>query len=138
MKFLSLISPLRSSLQKRILRQWGTAAALTLITANAFAGEADIVNVTIESLGDGQFRISATVLHADSGWEHYANRWDVLDESGQVIGSRELAHPHVNEQPFTRSLSIRIPASVKSITVRANDSVHATGGEIFDIAVPHT
>jgi len=60
-----------------------------------------------------------------------------LDESGQVIGVRELAHPHVNEQPFTRSVSITIPDSVKTITVRANDSVHETGGKTVDIAVPH-
>jgi len=114
-------------------------AALALVTSakNVHAGEVDVVDVTIESLGDGKFRINATLAHDDTGWDHYADRWDVLDESGQVIGVRELAHPHVNEQPFTRSVSISIPASVKTITVRANDSVHETGGKTFDIAVPH-
>lgn len=110
---------------------------LALFTLNASAGEVDVVEVTIESLGGGKFRINATLSHEDTGWDHYANRWDVLDESGKVLGVRELAHPHVNEQPFTRSVSISIPASVKNITVRANDSVHATGGATFDIAVPH-
>ena len=111
---------------------------LAAFSMSAHAGEVDVVDVTIESLGDGKFRINATLAHDDTGWDHYADRWDVLDESGQVIGVRELAHPHVNEQPFTRSVSISIPASVKTITVRANDSAHETGGKTFDIAVPHS
>jgi len=70
-------------------------------------------------------------------WEKASFALTQLFESGQVIGVRELAHPHVNEQPFTRSVTINIDASVKTITVRANDSVHETGGKTFDIAVPH-
>jgi len=108
-----------------------------LVTFNVSAGEADVVDVTIESLGNGKFRINATIAHEDTGWDHYANRWDVLNESGEVIGVRELAHPHVNEQPFTRSVSVTIPISVKTITIRANDSVHDTGGKTFEIKVPH-
>lgn len=110
---------------------------LTLFGTVGYAGEADVVDVTIESLGDGKFRINATVAHDDTGWDHYANRWDVLDESGAVIGVRELAHPHENEQPFTRSVRVDIPPTVKRITVRANDSVHATGGKTFELDVPH-
>lgn len=113
------------------------AAALTLATSTTHAGEADVTDVTIESLGDGRFLVSATLIHADTGWDHYANRWDVLDENGELLGSRELAHPHVNEQPFTRSLRLTIPETVKTITLRANDSVHATGGKTFELAVPH-
>lgn len=110
---------------------------ISFAAMNVSAGEVDVVDVTIESLGGGKFRINATLSHEDTGWDHYANRWDVLDESGKIIGVRELGHPHVNEMPFTRSVSITIPESVKNITVRANDSVHDTGGVTFDIAVPH-
>ena len=117
----------------------GLMAVLLTATAwtTAYAGEVDVIGVTIESIGDGKFRVNATLNHDDTGWDHYANRWDVLDESGNVLGVRELAHPHVNEMPFTRSVRVSIPASVKTITVRANDSVHATGGKTFEIAVPH-
>lgn len=91
-------------------------AALTLavFTLNVHAGEVDVVDVTIESLGDGKYRISATLAHDDTGWDHYADRWDVLDESGQVIGVRELAHPHVNEQPFTPLSQYRNPGFGKN------------------------
>ena len=48
---------------------------------------------------------------------------------GSILGSRVLYHPHVNEQPFTRSLSgVQIPLTIKQVTVRAKDSVHGYGG----------
>lgn len=126
------------SLLRNVLLQGLLASLiLSLTTLSATAGESDVVDVTIESLGGGKFRINATLSHADTGWDHYADRWDVLDESGNVLGVRELAHPHVNEQPFTRSVSVSIPESVKTITIESNDSVHGTGGKTFSIDVPH-
>lgn len=129
---------LQSSSLQKLLVSLIFALATSLVTFNVSAGEADVVDVTIESLGNGKFRINATIAHEDTGWDHYANRWDVLNESGEVIGVRELAHPHVNEQPFTRSVSVAIPISVKTITIRANDSVHETGGKTVEIEVPHS
>jgi hypothetical protein len=55
------------------------------------AGEADVVNGKISPKGGGVYRIDVTVKHDDAGWEHYANRWDVLDMDGKVLGSRVLA-----------------------------------------------
>lgn len=111
-------------------------APLPFFTANALAGEADVVGAKISSLGDGRYRIDATVLHADEGWDHYADRWDVLATDGTVLGSRELAHPHENEQPFTRSLTLKLPAGTATVTLQANDSVHGLGGQVFELAVP--
>lgn len=92
------------------------------------ANEADVADVTVKSLGKNRYKISTTVQHADQGWDHYADAWQVLDQDGNVIGQRTLHHPHVNEQPFTRSLTLTIPESVEVITVRARDSVHGFGG----------
>ena len=111
-------------------------APLSFFSANALAGKADIVGAKISSLGDNRYRIDATVLHDDEGWEHYANRWDVLATDGTLLGSRELAHPHENEQPFTRSLTLTLPAGTTMITLQANDSVHGLGGKLFELAVP--
>ena len=109
------------------------AATLTL---TAQAGDAAITEVTIKPAGDGMYQVSVTLLHADTGWDHYANRWDVLDEAGNLLGSRELLHPHVNEQPFTRSLRLAIPDSVKTITIVAADSVHGDNKETVSAEVP--
>lgn len=112
---------------------------ILLLVANATiveAGEADVIAVDIEPLGQDRFRISATVRHDDTGWDHYANRWDVLAPDGSVIGSRELLHPHENEQPFTRSLTLSIPDGVNEVTIRAHDSVHELGGATVTLAIP--
>jgi len=56
---------------------------------------------------------------------------------GTVLGTRTLYHPHVDEQPFTRSLSgVKIPGSIKEVTVRSYDSVHGYGGKTLIVAVP--
>jgi len=106
------------------------------ITAAA-AGEADVLRAEIQPDPAGGFNITVTVLHADEGWTHYADRWEVLDSKGQVIATRELAHPHVNEQPFTRSLQgVDIPDGVTKVTIRARDSRHGYGGKTVEIEVP--
>ena len=86
-------------------------------------------------MGDGTYRVSATVRHDDEGWDHYADAFDVLAPDGTVLGTRVLAHPHVNEQPFTRSLGgVEVPAGVTEIRLRAKDSVHGHGGS--EVTVP--
>ncbi len=71
------------------------------ITADA--GEADVVAATATKTGENTYRFDVTVAHDDTGWDHYANVWQVIGPDGAIIGERILAHPHVNEQPFTRS-----------------------------------
>ena len=129
-------SPLRSGTAPIALRLAALAALALGGAAALHAGEADVVDGAVTALGDGRYRIDATVLHADEGWDHYADRWDVLAPDGRVLGVRELAHPHENEQPFTRSLTLEIPADVTRVTLRANDSVHGTGGATLELEVP--
>lgn len=76
------------------------------------------------------WRFSVRVRHRDQGWDHYADEWQVIDhETNEIYGVRELAHPHDNEQPFTRSQrGIEIPASVTLVRVRAKCNVHGFGG----------
>lgn len=99
-----------------------------LMAAPIFAGMADVIDVDVRYNGGNSFQVTTTLAHADTGWKHYANGWEILDESGKVIGIRVLHHPHVNEQPFTRSHTLDIPATVNTITIRGIDSVHGIGG----------
>ena len=95
----------------------------------AQAGEADVVGVTVAETGTRIYRIDVTVRHEDSGWEHYADRWDVLAPDGRVLATRKLLHPHDNEQPFTRALSgVAISSDIAKVTVRAHDNLHGYGG----------
>lgn len=104
------------------------AAGLSALQAHA--GEVEVVAVDAEQQSDGNWRFSVTLLHDDEGWDHYADRWDVVGPDGTVYGERVLLHPHVTEQPFTRSLSgVAIPEDVTQVIVRGNDSVHGLGGK---------
>ncbi len=103
--------------------------------SSSSAGEADVTGVMVECYSRCDFHV--TLQHADEGWEHYANRWDVGTPQGKVIGTRVLYHPHVHEQPFTRSLSnVEIPPGTTEVIIRANDSVHKQGGKEIRVKIP--
>jgi hypothetical protein len=114
------------------------ATLLFLITSSvAFAqGNADVISAKAKSTGDGRWHFSVTVQHPDTGWKDYADGWDVVLPDGSVAKpnageefTRTLWHPHVGEQPFTRSQgNIEIPASVNEVTVRAHDLRDGFGG----------
>lgn len=97
---------------------------------------ADVTFVRAVKADDGTWTFHVTVSHPDTGWEDYADGWDVLTPDGAVLkpdpGSRFtrlLTHPHETEQPFTRSQSrIAIPDGVMQVTVRAHDLVDGFGG----------
>ena len=109
-----------------------------LLCASTLAGQADVLKAEIFREADGTFRIATTVRHADAGWNHYADGWEVIDPRGNVLAHRKLWHPHVDEQPFTRSLSgIRIQATDTWVKIRAHDSVHGLGGREVTLSVPH-
>ena len=89
------------------------------------AGEVEIVKAEAYPLEKDLWRFDVTLRHGDTGWDHYANQWDVVGPDGTVLGVRKLLHPHVNEQPFTRSLvGVVIPEAIEEVTIRAHDSVH--------------
>jgi hypothetical protein len=93
------------------------------------AGMADVLDVEADAGGGGTWRFTVTVRHGDTGWDHYADQWQVLGPDDTILGTRTLHHPHVGEQPFTRSLSgVSIPDDVDQVTIRARDSVHGHGG----------
>ncbi|MGB7287969.1 MAG: hypothetical protein WBC71_13660 [Salaquimonas sp.] len=101
--------------------------------SNALAGEADIVDVKARASGNA-WSFDVTVLHDDTGWDHYADKWDVVGIDGIVYGTRVLAHPHENEQPFTRSISgVEIPDDVMEVRIRAHDNVHEYGSKEMTI-----
>ncbi len=100
-----------------------TGLLILLQTAPVSAAPPSIEKVRADALG-GAWTFSVTLRHGDTGWDHYADGWEVLTPNGKRLGYRELVHPHVNEQPFTRSLSgVLIPAGTAYVLVRAHCSV---------------
>jgi hypothetical protein len=109
-------------------------------------GNADVLHVKAVQAADGTWTFHVTVRHPDTGWDDYADGWDVLTPDGTVLKpdpdspfTRLLLHPHENEQPFTRSQSgIIIPSGVTQVRVRAHDLVDGYGGREVevDLTVP--
>jgi hypothetical protein len=105
------------------------AVAAILLSGAALAGEADVVAARATREASGTWRFEVTVRHADDGWKHFADRWEVVTPDGKVLATRVLMHPHETEQPFTRSMGgVEIPASIDNVVVRARDSLHGYGG----------
>ncbi len=94
---------------------------------------ADVIDVEIS--GDGPYTFAVTVASPDTGWDKYADEWRIESETGEVLGVRELTHPHVDEQPFTRSLGGMDIDPGTSVVVAARDSVEGYCGERLTITV---
>ncbi len=97
-----------------------TALILTVATAG-LASPTEVVKAVFRKSSGNAWQIAVTLRHADTGWDHYANVWVVETLDGKEIGRRVLFHPHENEQPFTRSQQLEIPAGVTKVQVRAGD-----------------
>lgn len=106
--------------------------------AGVSAGEVDVVDVSVRQVGEGVYQFDVTLNHADEGWEHYADQWQVLLPTGELLATRVLYHPHVHEQPFTRSLSgVAVPSGTETVIVRGRDSVHEFGGKAMEVQLSH-
>jgi hypothetical protein len=110
---------------------------LGILAGNADAGEVAVVGAKAFKSGPDTYRFDVTLRHADEGWKHYADNWEILTEEGTVLGKRVLLHPHVNEQPFTRSLGrVQIPVGIKVVIIRGHDKIHKNGGKELKLSLP--
>ena len=99
-------------------------------------GCAHVVSAELVRSGD-TYRAVATVRSDDTGWDKYADAWEVRTVAGDVLGTRVLLHPHETEQPFTRSLDgLVIPEDVDEVVFAARDSVLGFCGDTFTVSVP--
>ena len=112
------------------------ALSLALAPLPALADPAQVVGVTATPGASG-WRVDVTILHPDTGWDDYADGWRIEAPDGTILGERPLAHPHVEEQPFTRSLSgVAIPRGLDRVAIRARTNVEGWGDETFLLTLP--
>lgn len=110
---------------------------LLLLPTLMLANKADALNVIAKCKEDRICSFDVTVKHADTGWKHFANKYEVVSLENKVIATRVLHHPHVKEQPFTRTLSnVRIPKTITQVKIRVHDSVHKLGGKEIRVSIP--
>ncbi len=102
---------------------------------------ADVLFVAARQESENSWQFTVTVEHPDTGWDDYADGWDVVLPDGTVVKpdtespfTRLLLHPHENEQPFTRSQSgVIIEPAISEVTVRAHDLVDGFGGRTVTV-----
>ncbi len=123
-----------------LLSGCGKPAAITPTTAEIPAqqqteyptldlGEANVLDVRFEALGEGEYRFHVTLIHDDSGEApDFADWWQVEDTQGNLLGRRELLHSHDTEA-FTRSGIIFVPDIIDFVIVRGHDMRHGYGGQ---------
>ena len=115
------------------------------VDGTATTNLADVLYVRVVQSDDTTWTFAVTVQHSDTGWDNYADGWDVVTPDGSVLlpnpnipFTRRLEHPHVDEQPFTRSQgNIVVPAGVTRVQVRAHSLVGGYGGReaVVDLTV---
>jgi len=110
--------------------------AALFTAAPVMAHDAEIEAVRVDN-SDGRWSFSVTLSHAETGWDDYADGWRVEDAEGQELGLRILAHPHENEQPFTRSLSgVTLPEGTQKVFIRARTLGDGWAGDTYEVILP--
>ncbi len=109
----------------------------SLGATTALADEPEIMGVKVEHVGM-DWRVDVTILHADAGWDHYADGWEIVDADGNRLAYRLLRHPHVNEQPFTRSLNnVEFPDGTHEVFIRASCSTDGWSDKMTRVELKH-
>lgn len=102
-------------------------------------GCAHVVEASIVPTGTATYRVTATIASADTGWNKYADLFVVRTPRGFVLRKRVLEHPHVDEQPFTRSLTgLSIPEGEDFVEIAASDSLEGFCGQFVVLEVPRS
>jgi hypothetical protein len=108
-------------------------AASFIAAMPAFAEAPKVVAVEASSTGMG-WTFAVTLSHPDTGWDHFADGWEVVDEAGNVLGHRKLQHPHVEEQPFKRSLkNVLLPDGTRKVYIRVRCNAHGWKEETHEV-----
>ncbi len=91
---------------------------------------ADIISVQVSG-EPGAYQFSVEITSPDTGCDQYADWWEVISESGDLLYRRILTHSHVAEQPFTRSGGPVAIDPGATVWVRAHMFPTGYGGAVF-------
>lgn len=109
-------------------------SSLFALSSLVLANEVEVVNVKATQASDKTWNFAVTLKHADEGWDHYANEWQVIAPDNKILATRTLYHPHVNEQPFTRGTQgVKIPDDIKTVRIIAKDTVHGLSKNALEL-----
>ncbi|RUS60078.1 hypothetical protein EGN72_11535 [Pseudorhodobacter sp. E13] len=110
---------------------------LLALCASPTLADPPVIEAATATPSGAAWRFDVTLRHPDTGWDHYADAWEVLAPDGTSLGLRVLLHPHENEQPFTRSLNgVAIPAGLDHVMIRARCLVDGWADTALRVDLP--
>jgi hypothetical protein len=113
------------------------AGCLLVLSAQPGLADAPKIEAATAVETAAGWRIDVTLSHPDTGWEHYADGWRVLDMQGNELGQRLLTHPHEHEQPFTRSLGgLTLPEGLTQVQIEARCLVDGWAPLRYTVRLP--
>lgn len=112
-------------------------AALPTVAALPARAEPPVVTAATATASGDSWSFDVTLSHPDTGWDHYADAWRIESPDGTVLGQRDLAHPHVEEQPFTRSLAgIALPEGLGQVVIRPRCNIDGWAEATLTLDLP--
>ncbi|PPC78356.1 hypothetical protein C4K68_05845 [Pokkaliibacter plantistimulans] len=94
-----------------------------LLSLDRFAGQADIIDADARQQRDGSWRFDVTIYTNKPTAQHYADRWEVLTEEGEVLAITYMSLNDQTEQPCNQTMTgVMIPDNVTLVYLRAHDS----------------
>lgn len=110
---------------------------LCLFGQSVWAGHADVFTVEVTPQNKQLYTFTIKLRHLDSGWDHYANRIEIIAPDGKILHSLRIAEPHIQQQPFTHQVTdVHIPYNFTWVKIRAHDVQHGYGGRIVTSSIP--
>ena len=107
-----------------------------LLFAPAAQADDAVIEAAKARASGGVWTFSVTLSHADTGWDDYADGWRVVLQDGTELGTRVLHHPHVTEQPFTRSLNgVVVPKGVETVYIEARTNTDGWGKGRLEVSL---
>jgi hypothetical protein len=98
------------------------------ILSTAFAAEV----ISVEVSGDeNNYTFNVGMISPDTGCAQYADWWEVITPTGELIHRRVLDHSHVDEQPFIRSSGPVNIAGGQEVIVRGHMNTSGNGVKVF-------
>ena len=110
-----------------------TATRGPVVFGDAFP---EVLAVELTLVNNDNWRFDVTLSSPYDTPERYADAWRVLDDRDRELGIRVLAHDHANEQPFTRSETIRVPRQLTTVYVEGRDQDNGWSGQRFEVEMP--
>jgi hypothetical protein len=106
------------------------------LTAQAASADNAVINSVRAGKDGGLWTFNVSISHGDTGWAHFSDAWRILDKDGNQIAIRALIHPHVDEQPLTRSLSgIELPKGTTEVGVQVRDTIAGWSPDITRVEI---